>query len=467
MKPTTITCFAVLFMALVSCSKILDTKPTDFSTPDQYYSTESQLNDALAGVYTGLSNKYLYNGSYLFILNTGNDESWYRSTTIAGPPVYTHDASNVDISGLWANLYDGINTANALLENINKPEMDSTARKVIKGEALFLRAYYYFLLVQHWGDVPLKLTSTTSPASNTFNLARTPAKQVYEQIIADMITAEGLVKEITDYGYTGRVTKSAVQGMLARVCLYMAGEPVKDATKYEQAAYWANKVITSGKHSLNPDYKQIFINEMQDKYDIKECIWESEFYGNETSASGGDTRTSGYVGIQVGVQCAILDSGYCYGTVMVHGLLYKSFDATDKRRDWEVAPYTYSGANKVAVASNQYYTRFPGKWRREYETLVPRAKNACGTNFPILRYADVLLMKAEAENEVNGPAAGLPYLNQVRARAGITQYVATDAAVNSKGNFLKTIQTERYKELAFEGLRTTDLMRWGLLITNT
>ncbi len=454
-------------LSMTSCNKILDTHPTDFSTPDQYYKSEAELNIALAGVYSILASGPFYGSSYIVFLNSGNDENWYRSTNVIGPPVYTFTAGESSLAGLWKNLYKGINMANALLENINTPQMDSANRAAIKGEALFLRAYYYFILVQHWGDVPLKLTSTTAPDDIQYALARTPSKTVYAQIISDMTAADSLVDEISSIGFSGRVSKTAVEGILSRVCLYMAGQPVNDVSKYKDAVYWAKKVVDSKKHTLNPSYSQIFINECQNLYDTKECIWEAEFFGNSSAATGGANGAYGSVGIFLGVPCTDLNIGYCYGFVYAMGLLYKSFDATDNRRDWVVAPYIYSGTNKVAVATTQYYSRFPGKWRREYEQLTPKTKATCGTNFPILRYADVLLMLAEAENEVNGPTNALQYLNLVRTRAGLSAYLPTNNAVNTQDGFRKSIQDERYKELAYECLRTMDLVRWGLLLTNT
>src|SRR5690606_26166267 len=115
------------------------------------------------------------------------------------------------------------------------------SRAVIKGETLFLRAYYYFLLVSYWGDVPLLLEPTSSVAQT--DNPRTPSKEVYEQIIQDMTEAEALVKRVQDVSNAGQINKSAVRGILARVCLYMAGAPLKDTSKYELAAYWAKKIM--------------------------------------------------------------------------------------------------------------------------------------------------------------------------------------------------------------------------------
>ncbi len=455
-------------LGLAACNKILDTKPQDFASPAQYYSTESQLNDALAGVYSTLGSSAFYGDNYLYLLTTGNDETWYRVTPTPNIPLYTFDANDVQIARLWAALYSGINNVNQLLENIDKPRMDSTARNSIKGQALFLRAYYYFMLVQHWGDVPLKLKSTQTSSVQETNIARTPSRDVYSQIIADMTQAESLVPNISALGYNGRITKSAVRGLLARVCLYMAGQPVNDASKYTDAIRWARKIVDSGYHSLNPDYKQIFINQSADRYEIKETLWEVEFAGNSATSS---LFTYGLGGIRVGVPQTNIDSGYVYGYLQATGLWYKAYEPTDVRRDWCIANYTYSYPGGVparnAVASTNFYARYPAKWRREFETVLPRVKAYGPTNFPVIRYADVLLMLAEAENEVNGPANALAYVNAVRARAGASILLATDAAVSSKTSFRKTIQDERLRELNSECLRSMDLVRWGLLVANT
>ena len=129
-----------------------------------------------------------------------------------------------------------------------------------------------------FGAVPLKLHATKSPTEPF--LPRTPLAQVYAQIERDMKEAERLVKPISFYGFNGRVSKTAVQGILARVYLTMAGAPLNNVARYTDARAYADSVIKSGEHALNADFKQIFINHSQDKYDIKECLWEVEFYGD-------------------------------------------------------------------------------------------------------------------------------------------------------------------------------------------
>src|SRR5690606_14675269 len=135
-----------------------------------------------------------------------------------------------------------------------------------------------FLLVQYFGDVPLKITPTESVIE--VDIARTSIKEVYDQVLNDLKASEPLVPGIAELGYGGAVNKSAVRGLLARVCLAMAGEPLNDVAKYQEARDWAKKIMddTEAGHDLNPSYPQIFMNYAQDKYDIKESIFEVEFW---------------------------------------------------------------------------------------------------------------------------------------------------------------------------------------------
>src|SRR5690606_608691 len=125
------------------------------------------------------------------------------------------------------------------------------------------------------------------------------ATVIYDLILKDMTEAETLVDDLADIGFPGRVSRVAVQGILARVCLKMAGEPLKDASKLEDARSWAERVIESGKYQLNADYKQVFINHSADLYDIKESLWEIEFWGNQL---GNAYRAAGRIGNQFSIR---------------------------------------------------------------------------------------------------------------------------------------------------------------------
>lgn len=429
-------CLLVLVLSgAVSCKKFLDTKPVDFSVPEQYYSTETQINDALAGVYSSLTDIGTY-GLYLSVfLEHGSDEGFYKNTsTQANAMVYDNTSADVYVEAAWRDLYVGINRANYLLANVHRPAMDGTKRNAIKGETLFLRAFMYFQLVSRWGDVPLFLDPTVD--SRKVNNPRTPAKDVYAQVLADLKEAKDLVNSYTVNGNPVHVSKTAVQAMLARVCLTMAGEPLKDIAKYTEARAWADSVIQSGVHTLNPDYSKIFINESADLYDnaSKEVLWEIEFFGNNVGAAKMGGRFVNYLAVTNNHK----DAGVGYGRVGVNGYLFRLYTVADLRRDWAIAPYSFPGNNnteEVLKASTDIYTRGVGKWRRKYETVLPRNTDYGPTNFPVIRYSDVLLMFAEAENALNGPTpAAYEAFNSVRRRAyrfPMTQPVSSVSVVSN------------------------------------
>jgi len=470
-----------LLLQLLSCNKFLDTQPQNVTAVSNYFTTATQLNNALTGVYDILATSNVYGDAMWDAFSVATDESYYTvSTTISGPQILNFTSSESSIANTWSDLYTGINRANLVLENIDKPVMDSASRATIKGQALFLRAYYYFLLVSNWGDVPLKLHSTNSPDS--ISISRKKDTTVYNQIIGDMIAADSLVQPATFYNYAGRITNTTVEGILARVCLYRAGLFTAGFSKIDDRAiwfanslYWSSKVINSGIHTLNPSYSQVFINHCQDVYDVnyKESMWEVEFYG---TGNGNPYPQSGRVGNISGIKCTDLSMGYSYGYIDAQSKLYNSFAVGDSfRRDWSIAPYhldTVLGGGGVVTqvrwTATSIYTRNNGKWRREFENGNNKQKNGTSINYPLLRYADVLLMYAEAANEVNGHPTDSAYLavNQVRRRAYKLPLATTNVKYDLKGglsyqSFQDSIRNERYKELCFEALRRNDLIRWG------
>src|SRR5690606_31063020 len=145
-------------------------------------------------------------------------------------------------AGYWSNLFAGINRANVLLANVDKnPNLPEEFRNRIRGEITFLRGYFYFQLVRYYGGVPIFTEPTTSVED--VDVPRNTISEVYDQIIADMTAAEPLVTGIRDLGFGGQINKSAVRGMLARVYLHMAGEPLKNQNGYAEASKWAKMVI--------------------------------------------------------------------------------------------------------------------------------------------------------------------------------------------------------------------------------
>ena len=158
------TCFL-----MSSCEKFVSTNPSDFLPTSAYYETEQHLQTALNGIYSRLQAESLYGASLWSYHDIADEFYWSMGNVTQTAPnitIYRHSPSDSHVRGLWQTCYKGIGDANMLIANINKPDMDEQQRNVILGEALFLRAYYYFLLVSNYGKVPMPLKPVTSPVGN-------------------------------------------------------------------------------------------------------------------------------------------------------------------------------------------------------------------------------------------------------------------------------------------------------------
>jgi hypothetical protein len=222
----------------------------------------------------------------------------------------------------------------------------------------------------------------------------------------------------------------------------MAGHPLKDVSKYAEARKWAKMVIddVAAGHRLNPSYADVFIQVAQDKYDIKESLWEVEFFGG---GAGTYAAEAGQVGYNSGAQQAapgILGVGAAY--MMITADMYNIYEPGDVRKGWNVQNYVLNGTTgvktfRVLPANEGLKYGLPhAKWRREYEVVEPRHLSLTPQNFAILRYSDVLLMFAEAENELNGPtAAAYDAINLVRRRGFAIGGVKTITVTNGGSGY--------------------------------
>ena len=590
---------------MVSCQEDISLKPLTFIETNKADS-KAQLLSQLAGVYNVIETEQgsglgLYSHALWGYLTANTDES-FRTDAATGTSSqvltesYRGSASDGTYFGFWKQLYVGIERANVLLQVVDQPkDLTEEERNDIRGQAQFLRAYYFYLLVSNFGDVPLKIIPS-SQLGIDFNIPRTPAKEVYNFVIKEMTESETLVNPISKNGVTVLVSKTAVQGILARVCLTMAGNPINDQSKYAEALTWAQKVINSGVHDLNyatvaapqfvglpilensPAYSKVFINNMQNGVTWgagnNEQIWDAAFL-SKSNTSGSYANTGFPATQQLGALMGIPTSGsvsnvvgQAAGTYRVFPILYKRYQAGDLRRDWAIGTYRYTtssstanpanaplrsflstvdivikgtgtnpgtGATAVATVdpltaklasvtltnggsgytsatSNSFtvttvsgsgatfiltlgtganagkiatiainnaglgypnvYDRPVGKWRREYEINLPpsRPTTITSCNFPILRYADVLLMAAEADLKVNGgtpSATAVGYYNKVRRRAfGFTESSSSVPPGVVVTTFtMSDLMDERSRELCFEGQRRNDLLRWGMMAT--
>lgn len=455
-------------LTISSCESFLETDPYDFVAPETFYSNEKECTMALAGVYWTLATENVYGNRYSCMLSNIDDLSYYqRQPGALSSQVYgnDHNPSNTDVWNCWNALYSGINNANMLIENVDKADMENATKTRIKGEAKFLRAYYHFLLVQGWYEVPLRKEAFQDV--NNSPMEATPHQEAIDWIIQEMKECVDMVDN-SEYNLSpSHVKKNVVMGILARVYMWRAGYPINGGTAdYKEAANWAKKVVETNQHRLNPDLYAIWKNMATDKYDTEynESMWEVEFIGNRTSDGLGN-YTDGRIGNVIGniQQCATNPgNGYAYGFYAPTLILWDLYSATDKRRDVYIAPYKFNNKDaKVTWTAKQIVQRACGKFRREWETSSSKDKNYTPENYPILRYADVLLMLAEAENEANQGPTELAYtsINTVRNRAGLASLENLSYA-----EFQKEVRDERARELCFESLRKYDLVRWGIYV---
>ncbi len=594
------TLLLLIIFFLSSCKKDISLDPLNFQTTDK--TNEAQLINQLAGIYSPLQAEQLYGWGMWGYFNSGTDEGFNNgvtanSTTTQGlTEGFRSSSDDASYLNLWKTLYSGIERANVLLSVINQPVMNEAKRANIKGQALFLRAYYFYLLVNNFGDVPYK-TKLTSDMGTSFDLPETPSKAIYDSIIKDMSAADTLVQSITQVQNTTTVTQSAVEGVLARVCLSAAGSPVNGGTPYyEKALYWAEKIIASGNHSLyssshpqypgTPAYARTFINNMQDNFidkNLAEGMWDAAFLSNGVGSYAGlGYPATQQLGVLMGITCPS-PTAKATGTYRPLPSLLNLYGDGDQRKDWVAAPYLLDTAGNrlpglgVRVTVNPAYIKWPkdtlykdgkilrirydttfygkgavlspvvdlatgaitsvnvinggkgylttripaptkdttftavsiliffpspgknfkgtfnldqagtitsisvttagtgyltvydrpvAKWRREYEINMTKSASVTSSNFPIIRYADVLLMAAEADIFVRGggtnaTAAAVEYYNQVKRRAyGFDPKSASPVDVSVVS--MDSIMAERSRELCFEGVRRSDLKRWGL-----
>ncbi|MBO7299843.1 MAG: RagB/SusD family nutrient uptake outer membrane protein [Tidjanibacter sp.] len=471
MKKVRIIIAALTLTAVASSCNYLDVEVSNVVLEEEYYQNATQCQEALDGVYAILNESSLYGNNMLGRMGLSADIGYeYYKSDQSGVGYYKTTVTDAKVFNYWSKCYVGIARANSLLANIDNIIEDKEYNR-IKGEALFLRGYYYYMLAKRFGGVPLVLKPIEDISSQEKYADHSTLEQVYVQIVKDMEAAIDLVDktEVSSEGW--QVTKTTVWGMLARVCLNMAGQPLCRIDMYEKAAGYAKKVVDSGVHSLNPSFEQIFINYAQNIYDIRESMWEVNFWGDGT----GLYATSGMVGRNIGVASDQESPiGFCGGYLRVNPKLYYLYDESDKRRDWTINNFTYTkdGTKNYMTSLGRLSDRYCAKFRREYE-LPSSTKQPSATeiNFPLLRYSDVLLMYAEcyayAPQSADATLA-YEYFNMVRRRGhGVdiytpSEYDFTDQSITA---LQLEIQNERARELAYEMLRKDDLCRWGILYT--
>ena len=499
---------AAAVTSLFSCS-FFDVKPQVICS-DTFYNSEAEVKYGLAGVYGAIGKEQFY-GNYFSLMYANVDDLCYFNRDISTNYLQycRHNASTSQVYDIWTAIYQGVNNANAFMEAVVETNYDKEGRYF--NEARFLRAYYHFLLAQSFGDVPLRTKAVKTP--DEVMSPATPQYEILTWAAAEMEACLALAaEEVTEQ--PSRVTKTTIQGILARVYLFLAGESVTGGDKttfLTKARDFAYAVIESGKHDLNPDYSRVFINMIEDEYDTEyhESMWEAEFLGDRSSAENwSNGRIGDLLGLQSGDSASSkyseFNCNYAYGqydgSLKLWDLYWQTDRTadenalptiTDKRQEWNLPPYNYAGnaqqppygettgkavagINKTPYIYNNVSTsndptaapaiRNCGKFRREiqYEGVKTSKLLYTTINYPILRYSDVLLMYAEASNELSGPTQeAYDCVVKVRTRAGVA---TLPIGSYDKDSFRELVRNERGRELCFESLRRLDLIRWGIYV---
>ncbi len=475
---TSVTALLVTFF-ISSCESRLEEKPYNFYGED-YYSSTHRLNMGLRGVYEVFSELNTY-GQYWMVYDTDTDIAHINGATLGHVARdlahYNVTANHAWLEASWGAYYSGINRANLLLENCTKVDIKETKADTVLynnyiAEAKTMRALAYFDLVRLFGDVPLK--TNHSEAQHNFNLKRTPSEEVYNFIIDEIEEAIPNLFNYDEYpgGFVGRLSKTAAQAMLARVYLFKAGyklniegemtRPDNFKDYYKKAVELCNDVIKSGKHELNPSYERVFKNMCELTLEPKENIFEIQFF-NPVGANKHVSNQGTYNGPSIHQNSQY---GRANSFVKTLPTFAETFAEGDLRKEVAIADWQIDKNNDVKIINmKKAYTWAPGKWRRNWQKAEIKDMNNTDVNVVLMRYSDVLLMKAEALNEINnGPTdEAIDAINKVLYRAYTNDKGAVKKADFDYGSFLEFIIAERARELCFEGGRRMDLIRWNRL----
>ena len=501
-------------LSLTACNDYLDVEPaTNVADVEFVYSSESEISTALNGVYAKIETDELFGNKLYttFLLNSDVDFTANANETAQGTQPRRFDVRSdaSDVEKLWNNLYGGVEIANEFIYNLQNSSLylegtttesvetedglqnnevpAVTALTQMMGEAKVMRAMFYHELLWYFGDIPFTLQATYE----TDNLLPpvTNRQQVSDALIADLKHAAEYMKSDKDatLGAPERISQEAAYAMIARLALQAGGyslnhpegdtksysmtRPANYLEYYQIARDYTKKIIDAGGHSLTKSFPQVFIDECNFKADNgDDPIFEIPFAQGANSSWGYQQGPASSVDTGVETDYANSSWGETKGNSQTSYFYRLQFDTKDLRRDYVCGMWGYGaqGQPNIRIIGSSVYTNYNNKWSKLWSntTFGKSTTSATGINFAYIRYSDVLLMFAEAENELLGPTqAAQEALKQVRRRAfasddqaeKVDAYVA--AAASSKDNFLNKVLDERKFEFAGENMRWKDLVR--------
>ena len=485
LRPATLGVMLTAGLGLSACKDYLNVTPTAYNTSAETFSTVDGATVATLAAYDMLSGDAGY-GSRLSCYIPYDDDEMANSrgaadATRRGISRYMAIPSNSEVISMWNTLYQGIERANICLKYI--PEMpqykggtpaEQAALRRLHGEMLTIRAQYFFELARNWGDIPEPRTASIS--GQDFNLVRTSHDSVYTHLIKDLKLAKKLVPRRTaSLTNNERVHQGAVRGLMARIALFRGGWSVdRSGNEHRPTDYLTYYAIARAEcdtlmqrradHSLNTSYAATFrsiANIDGGASNASDDAHEIVFAVGAGGASVSDTKMGYYNGPR-------LTSSPTYGTssgaITIVPTYFYAFDSLDTRRDVTITPYVIDANDAQRAVKLTSVT--DGKYRRDWRSpALNNAVQSLSYDWILLRFSDVLLMFAEADNELsNGPtAAAKAALMEVRLRGYGANAASAQPAPNTKTDFFNAIVQERHVEFGGEGIRKYDLIRWDLL----
>ncbi len=478
---------ALLVGSMTACDDYLEQTASSSMDGNNIFSSYEMAEGTIANIYVEFGEQnyrarsiwYGYNTDIEFY-NSSDDGNGKADLATYNASVGNDQMNTSTGTDLWAKIYAAIERANLAIEGLQEyADLSDDDMKQLLGEAMTLRALHYVDLINMWGDVPARFESLNT---ETMYPAREDRDVIYKQIISDLQEAEDLCawpNELTATSTVERVNKVFVKGLLARVCMQAAG--------YSQRSDQTNRLSDDpelSKDVLYPIALQACtdIMDQEGKYVALKSNFEDIF--NENGISGDVVSVGSESIFEIGYSNSPARGRIMYTFGINHNTpddiktmlqgssvgpmpsFYFDYSVKDIRRDITCCPYYWNKGVKELRSSDSWSF---GKLRYEWTTRTIASGNDDGINKLYMRYADVVLMRAELENELNGPSAAAEYLKKVRSRAFSSEDQATEvddyvaAASASKDAMFNAIVDERAFEFAGELIRKADLIRWGML----
>jgi hypothetical protein len=477
--------FFVFMMGFVltGCRKSeLETNPNNSYTEATYWTSEKNVMAALSGCYQVLT----FNGIYGYATPlweetaTPNAYNYDNSAGFGLIALGTQNAANATTGNIvpgviaqrWADCFKGIGRANTLLARIDNVPMADALKDRVKAEAKFLRALFYSMLEMYYGDAPLILDEPNLETQGS--LPRTPRAEVVQQVIKDLDESAAVLPVKFTGGDIGRVTKGAALALKARVLLFEASplnNANNDVSKWATAAAAAKAVmdLPGTGYNLFSNYRSLFLPANENSV---ECVFDVQYSITTTGLGSSfdliDRQYNTNAPLRNIIDAYDMKDGLPPAQSPLYNAATPYIDRDPRMYQTIVYPGdTYIG--KVTTATDPFKQTGYGVKKYSIYDKEPNANliNQAGRseiNYMVIRYADVLLMYAEAQNEAVGADASVyDAVNRIRQRAGLTPYVIP--AGKTKAEMREIIRHERRIEFAFEGFYYTDIRRWKIAET--